>query len=170
MWKINSFSQPFPPTALRCHHAQTVGGSSSSYKIDYVIVIQNFLNPKGHQIPSVVQKLRPISLKGWILPIGVVASGRVCACILRSRLVYVRIRLILCIYLYCIRIRMRRGIHGQIWPFAWKSCRGHKLRLKRAKWRAFPPEGGRKMMAFSKEIKSIFSLCSVFQGLSYYHS
>ena len=32
-------------------HAQTVGDSTSSYKIDYVIVIQNFLNPKGHQNP-----------------------------------------------------------------------------------------------------------------------
>ena len=50
---INSFSQsvsqPFPPTALRRRHAKRVRGSSSSYKIDYFIVIKNFLNPEGHQ-------------------------------------------------------------------------------------------------------------------------
>ena len=41
--------EPFPPTALQRRHAQTVGDSSSSYKIDYVIGIKKFLNPKGHQ-------------------------------------------------------------------------------------------------------------------------
>ena len=39
---INSISNPFPPTALRRCHAKTVRDSSSSYKIDYVIVIKNF--------------------------------------------------------------------------------------------------------------------------------
>ena len=48
---IHSVDEPFPPTALRCRHAQTFRDSSSSYKIDYVIVIKNFLNPKGHQNP-----------------------------------------------------------------------------------------------------------------------
>ena len=42
---------PFPPTALRRHHAQSVRDSTSSYKIDYIIVINNFLNPKGHPNP-----------------------------------------------------------------------------------------------------------------------
>ena len=42
-------SEPFPPTALQRHHAQTVKDSSSSYNIDYVIVIKTFLNPEGHQ-------------------------------------------------------------------------------------------------------------------------
>ena len=32
-------------------HAQTVWDSTASYKIDYVIVINNFLNPGGHQNP-----------------------------------------------------------------------------------------------------------------------
>ena len=44
-----SVSEPFPPTALRRGHAQTVRDSSSNYKIDYVIAIKNFLNPEGHQ-------------------------------------------------------------------------------------------------------------------------
>ena len=52
---IHSFSewvsQPFPPTALCRRHAQTVRISTSSYKIDYIIMIKNFLNPEGYQNP-----------------------------------------------------------------------------------------------------------------------
>ena len=59
-------SQPFPPTALRRRHAQTVNDSSSSYKKDYVIVIKNFLNPEGHQNPISGSKDMAILLKGWI--------------------------------------------------------------------------------------------------------
>ena len=44
-------SEPFPPTALRRRDAQTIRDSTSSYKIDYVIMIKNFLNPRGHQNP-----------------------------------------------------------------------------------------------------------------------
>ena len=77
MEALRSLRRPFPPAALRRRHAQMVRDSSSSYKIEYVIVIKNFLNPEGHQnpIPSVVQNL----MKGWIWPIGGVALGRVCA-------------------------------------------------------------------------------------------
>ena len=63
-------SQPFPPTALRCRHAQTVRDSTFSYKINYVIVIQNFLNPEGHHNPISGSKCTAILLKGWILLIG----------------------------------------------------------------------------------------------------
>ena len=62
--------QPFPPTALRRRHAQTVRDSSSSYKIDYVIVIKNFLNLEGHQHPIIGSKVTAILLKGWTSPIG----------------------------------------------------------------------------------------------------
>ena len=49
---IHSFSnRPFPPTALRCPHAKTVGYKFSSYKIEYVMVIKKFLNPEGYQNP-----------------------------------------------------------------------------------------------------------------------
>ena len=48
---LNSFSQPFPPTALRRRHTQTVGDSTLSYKTDNIIVIKNFLNSEGHQNP-----------------------------------------------------------------------------------------------------------------------
>ena len=63
-------SQPFPPTALRRRHSQTVKDSTFSYKIDSVIVIKNFLNPEGHQNPISGSKVTAILLKGWILPIG----------------------------------------------------------------------------------------------------
>ena len=53
-----------------------------------VIVIKNFLNPKRHQNPVSGSKVTAILLKGWILPIGGLASRRVCACSLRSRLVF----------------------------------------------------------------------------------
>ena len=84
----NSVSQPFPPTALWRSHAQTGKDSSSSYKIDYVIVIKKFLDPKGHQNPVSCSKVTAILLKGLILSIGGVASGRFCACSLHSRLFF----------------------------------------------------------------------------------
>ena len=65
-----SVSNPFPVTALRRRHAQTVGDSTSSYNIDFVIVIKNLLNPKGHQNPVSGLKVTAILLKGWIWPIG----------------------------------------------------------------------------------------------------
>ena len=65
-----SLLQPFRPTALRRRHGQTVRDSTSSYKIDYVIVIKNSRNPKGHQNPISGSKVTAILLKQWILPIG----------------------------------------------------------------------------------------------------
>ena len=50
-------------------------------------MIKNFLYPEGHQHCITGSKVTAILLKGWILPIGGVASGRVCACSLRSMLV-----------------------------------------------------------------------------------
>ena len=63
-------SDPFPPTALRRRHAQTVRDSYFSYKIDHVIVIKTFLNPEGHQNPISGSKVMAILLKGCILPVG----------------------------------------------------------------------------------------------------
>ena len=51
------------------------------------MVIKNFLNIEGHQNPISGSEVTAILLKGWIWPIDGVASGRVCACSLRSRLV-----------------------------------------------------------------------------------
>ena len=51
-WFSQWVSKPFPPTALRRRHSQTNKYySTSCYKIDYVVMIKNFLNPKGHQKP-----------------------------------------------------------------------------------------------------------------------
>ena len=74
-WLIQWVREPFPPTALRLRHAQTVRDRCSSYKTDYVIVIKNFLNPEGHQHPISGSKVMDILLKGWILPIGGASAG-----------------------------------------------------------------------------------------------
>ena len=71
---IDSVSHPFPSTALRRRHAQTVRDRSSSYKIDYVIGIKNFLNPEYHQNMINGSKVTAILLKGWILPLGVASA------------------------------------------------------------------------------------------------
>ena len=84
-WFINSLSDPLFPTDFLRRQAQTVRDSTSSYKIDYIIVKKNFVNHKVHQNPSSGLKVTTILLKGWILPIGGVALGRVCACSLHSR-------------------------------------------------------------------------------------
>ena len=57
------------------HSAQTVQDRSSSYKIDYVIVIKNFLNPEGHHNPISGSKITVILLKRWILLIGGASAG-----------------------------------------------------------------------------------------------
>ena len=59
-------------------HAQTVKDNSSSYKIDYVIVIKTFPNPEWHQNCISGSKVTAILLKGWILPIGGASAVRVC--------------------------------------------------------------------------------------------
>ena len=60
------FSEPFPPTALRRRHAETVSDITSSYKIHYIIVIKNFLNPEGHQNPISGSKVKALLLTGLI--------------------------------------------------------------------------------------------------------
>ena len=80
-------SKPFPPTALRRRQDQTVRDRASSYKMDYVIVIKNFLNPEGHRNPISGSKVTTISLKGWILPICGASAGEGLPFSLCSRLV-----------------------------------------------------------------------------------
>ena len=66
-------SHPFPLTALRRRHAQTVRDSSLSYRMDYVIVMKSFQNAEGHQNCISGLKVTVILLKGLILHIGGVA-------------------------------------------------------------------------------------------------
>ena len=63
---INRVTDPLVPTPVWRHHAKMVRVSSSSYKIDYVIVIKSFLNSKGHHNPITGSKVTAILLKGWI--------------------------------------------------------------------------------------------------------
>ena len=55
---------------------------------DYVTIAKEILNLEGHSNCITGSKVMVILLNGWILPIGGVASERVCACNLLSRLVY----------------------------------------------------------------------------------
>ena len=52
------------------------------------MVIKNFLNPNGHQNLISGSKVTAILLKDRVLPVGEVASERVCACSLRSRFIF----------------------------------------------------------------------------------
>ena len=70
-------SDPLVPTALRRGHAQTVRDSSSNNKLNYILVIMNFLNPEGHQNPISGSKLTAILLKGWNLPNGIILVGQI---------------------------------------------------------------------------------------------
>ena len=63
-------SQPFPPAALRRRYAQAIRDKSSSYRIDFVILIKNILNLEEHQNPISGSKVMIILLKGLILTIG----------------------------------------------------------------------------------------------------
>ena len=55
-------------------HSFTAPPRSSSYKINYIIVITNFLKPEGYQNPINGLKVAAILLKGWILPSGGVSA------------------------------------------------------------------------------------------------
>ena len=83
----HSFIDWLIPTALQCHHAETVRNRSSRFKIDYVIVIQNFLNLRGHQNPISGSKFTVILVNGWFCLLVELQRARVCGCSLRSRII-----------------------------------------------------------------------------------
>jgi hypothetical protein len=65
-----------------------VADGAFSHKIDYVTIVKEILNPERHPNCITGSKVPAILLNGWILPIGGASSGTVCACSLRSRLVF----------------------------------------------------------------------------------
>ena len=66
-----------------------VGDGASSHKIDKFSKLWNIINLEGHQNRITGSRVTAILLNGWTLPIGEAVSGRVCACSLRSRLVFI---------------------------------------------------------------------------------
>ena len=68
----------FPPMALRRRHTQTVADSSSSYKKEYMLLVENFLNPEGHKHCVICSKVKIILPNVGILKVGGVTSGRFC--------------------------------------------------------------------------------------------
>ena len=56
-------------------------------KQKYIDILSEILNLEGHLNRCIGSKFTAIMLNWWILPTDRAASGRVCACSLRSRLV-----------------------------------------------------------------------------------
>ena len=116
VWPI--LSTPYIMCMVFVNWAQTVRDSSSSYTIGYFILIKNFLIPEIDQNRITGSKVTAILVKGYILPIGGVASGRVCACSLHSRLV-----LMDWLWLFCSTTPNSCVSHKCTWKeTAWWSC------------------------------------------------
>ena len=82
---------PATPGLLNIFTAPTrplVEDGAFSHDINYFTIFKEILNPEGHPNRITGSKVTAILLNGWILPIGGASSGSVCACSLRSRLVY----------------------------------------------------------------------------------
>ena len=85
---VNSIIQSwFVKISLGRRHALVVEDGAFSHKMDYFKKIMGILNLEGHSNCITGSKVLAILLNGWILPFGGVASGRVCVCSLRRRLV-----------------------------------------------------------------------------------
>ena len=74
---IHSVSHSVSPSAFSSH-SFTALPIPNGYKIDYVIVIMNFLNPEGHQIQLIVQKLRLFYWRGRFCLLVELQRWRVC--------------------------------------------------------------------------------------------
>ena len=55
--------------SLRRRHAQTVAIGAFSYKIDYVIIFKEILNPEGHSNRITGSKVTAILLNGGFCPL-----------------------------------------------------------------------------------------------------
>ena len=60
-------------------HALLVEDGAFCHEIEYVTIFLEILNPEGHQHCITGSKVTAILLNWWILRVGGVASGRVCA-------------------------------------------------------------------------------------------
>ena len=81
------FSQIWDRRNQRSKSSKKRTYSSSSFLIINLFISSEILNLEGHLNHFFGSKIAAIFLNGWILSTGGVASGRVCACGLRSRLV-----------------------------------------------------------------------------------
>ena len=61
-----------------------VKNGASSHKTNYIDILSEILNLEGHLNQCIGSKVTAISLNGWILPTGGVASGRVCPGLLQA--------------------------------------------------------------------------------------
>ena len=79
-----------------------VADGAFSHKINCFPYFEEILNLEGHLNRFIGSTVTAILVNGWILPSGGVASGRVCACSLRSRLVSG----------YIVLSNIQQGFHG----------------------------------------------------------
>ena len=59
-----------------------------NHKINYIVIFEDNVNPEGHLNCFIGSKVTAIWVNGGILHRGEASSGRICACSLRSRLVF----------------------------------------------------------------------------------
>ena len=78
-WLIHSLTHPLVKISLRRRHVLLVEDVASGQKIDYITVVLDILNPAGYPNGITGSKVTAILLNGWVLPVGAVALGRVCA-------------------------------------------------------------------------------------------
>ena len=84
----SSIESSFVKITLQRRHAKLVGDGAFSHKTDQLRKLLEILNKKGLKNQIIGSKIVAIFLGNlWVLSIGGVASGRVCVCSLRSRLV-----------------------------------------------------------------------------------
>ena len=69
----------FGKISLRHRHALIVEDGAFSHEIGYVTIFRDILDLKGHPNRNAGSKVTAILLNGCNLPVGGVASGRVCA-------------------------------------------------------------------------------------------
>ena len=83
---IHELSHPLVKISFRCRHVLIFEDGAFSNK--NVIIFQENINPEGHLNRSIGSKAMAILVNRGVLPSGGVALGRVCACSLRSSLVF----------------------------------------------------------------------------------
>ena len=71
-------SDPFSPLDLKGCQAQKVYNGAYSLKIDYAAQVEGIQNLKGYQNHIIGTKVTAILMNVGILPMGAVASERIC--------------------------------------------------------------------------------------------
>ena len=88
-WLINSFSDDLWKYLYGAATPKRLKMVLQVMKQTIYTFFSEMLNLEGHQNRCIGSKVTAILMNGWILPTGGASLGRVCACSLRSRLVFI---------------------------------------------------------------------------------